>query len=419
MRFPLFSAALLGGILAVSGNAPQAKADGATAQPPTVTPAAFTPRGTIVFTEDFEHGTASDAWSDRTVTSCPNGKTQYLGPFGPGKVTLSLHTLPEHQALRLSFTLHILGSWDGVGKWGPDRWNCGLRGGPLFMETTFNNCFLIWCDNIWQSFPESYNEVQQDVFKGMPARPPLLLACHGGSGAAGIADLGFIWHETSCSTTYKFNFVIPHGAADATLEFSNLCDDLKDNQSFALDDVRVETLADVPALGKEDAERAWQALLTGSPVAAFRAAGEFLAHPDELFRHCRQMLAADPARVQQLLNHLDTGSTRAEALFADMEPGDDQERIAALRELTLMPGDRWNSRQDEDTFDAAHPQGSLTLLSWRRVMADKQALSSTPLVRGIMRIASLLRQHGTPEAVKMAEACEDRVSSNTGNTAGE
>ena len=369
------------------------------------------PPRTAVLAEDFENGTATEGWSDRTVTTAPNGKTKYLGVFGPGTVTLSLNKLPKHAALRLSFTLHILGSWDGVGLWGPDRWRCGLKGGPVFLETTFNNCFLHWSDNIWQSYPEPYNQVQQDLFADMPARPPRLLACHGGSGASGIADLGFIWNKRPCSTSYTFSFVVPHSSTDATLEFTNLCDDPKNDQSFALDDVCVEALDTLPALSEADVERAWQILLTGSPAAALLAGSEFLAHPQELLRHCRELVKADPSRVKKLLERLDTGTTRSESLFADMEPGDDQARIAALRELTLMPGDLWTNRQQRDAFDATHPQLARTWQNWIYVMYEKGALSSTPLVRSAMRLAAWLRQNGTPEAAKMADAIEARVSS--------
>lgn len=361
-----------------------------------------------ILCEDFD---TSATWSDRTITACPNGRTKYLGPFGPGTVSLNLSSLPAHRALRVSFTLHILGSWDGVGHWGPDRWRCGLRNGPVFMETTFNNCFLIWSDNIWQSFPELYNPVQQELFKNMPSRPPILLACHGGSGATGMADLGLTWIKyKEISTTYQFSFIVSHADAAAAIDFSNLCDDPKSDQSFALDDVRVEALDDVPHLNEGDAERAWQILFSGSPSAAFTAGTEFLAHPDELLRRAGQLVNADPARVQALVNRLDAGPTRAESVFADMEPGDDVERIAALRELTLMPGDLWKNRREGDLIDAQHPQRTRTQQCWFDVMYDTNALTSTPLVRAGMRLASLLRQNGSPEAIKMAEVIEGRVS---------
>ncbi len=369
-----------------------------------------------VLSEDFENGGASAGWSDRTVAACPNGRTNYLGPFGPGTVTLNLAELPAHRALRISFTLHILGSWDGVGRWGPDRWQCGLRDGPTFIDTTFNNCFLIWCDNVWQSFPELYSPVQQTLFKTMPSLPPMLLACHGGSGATGLADLGWNWTKfkgkeyKEISTTYRFHFVVPHAGPAAVIDFTNLCDDLKHDQSFALDDVSVEALQNVPALAARDIELAWQSLFCGSPSAAFKASTVFLAHPDELLRRTNQLVTADETRVGVLMDRLDAGPTRAEGVFADMEPGDDVERIAALREMTLMPGDLWQRRQQEDPFDPEHPQRTRTLQCWIYPMNNKNALTFTPLVRAGMRLSALLRQNGSPEALKMAETIEARVS---------
>jgi hypothetical protein len=371
-----------------------------------------------VLSEDFENGGASAAWSDRTVAACPNGRTKFLGPFGPGTVTLNLAELPAHRALRVSFALHILGSWDGVGRWGPDRWRCGLREGPTFLDTTFNNCFLIWCDNVWQSFPELYSPVQQTLFKTMPSLPSMLLACHGGSGATGLADLGWNWSKykgkeyKEISTTYRFSFVVPHAGPAAVIDFTNLCDDPKYDQSFALDDVSVETLHNVPALAARDIELAWQSLFCGSPSAAFTASTVFLAHPDELLRRANQLVTADETRVSVLMDRLDAGPTRAEGVFADMEPGDDVERIAALREMTIMPGDLWQRRQQEDPFDPEHPQRTRTLQCWIYPMYNPKAMTFTPLVRAGMRLSALLRQNGCPEALKMAETIEERVSLN-------
>jgi len=301
-----------------------------------------------------------------------------------------------------------------VGRWGPDRWRCGLRDGPAFMETTFNNCFLIWCDNVWQSFPELYSPVQQTLFKTMPSLPSMLLACHGGSGATGVADLGWNWSKhkeyKEVSTTYRFSFVIPHAGPAAVIDFTNLCDDPKNDQSFALDDVSVEALHNVPALAARDIELAWQALFCGSPSAAFTASTVFLAHPDELLRRTNQLVTADQTRVGVLMDRLDAGPTRAEGVFADMKPGDDVERIAALREMTLMPGDLWQGRKQEDPFDAKHPQRTRTLQCWIYPMYNRNAMTFTPLVRAGMRLSALLRQNGSPEALKMAETIEDRVS---------
>jgi hypothetical protein len=364
-----------------------------------------------LLSEDFENGGASPAWSDRTVAACPNGRTKYLGPFGPGNVALNLAELPAHRALRVSFTLHLLGSWDGVGLWGPDRWRCGLRDGPTFLDTTFNNCFLIWADNVWQSYPELYSPVQQTFFKTMPRLPSMLLACHGGSGSTRVADLGWNWSKhKEISTTYRFSFVVPHAGPAAVIDFTNLCDDPKNDQSFSLDDVSVDALQNVPALAAGDIELAWQALFCGSPSAAFAASSVFLAHPDELLRRANQLVTTDETRVDVLMDCLDAGPTRAEGVFADMEPGDDGERIAALREMTLMPGDLWQRRKQQDPFDPEHPQRTRTLQCLKYAMDNRNAMTFPPLVRAGMRLSALLRQNGSPEAIEMAETIEDRVS---------
>ncbi len=370
------------------------------------------PTATLVLAENFGSGRASALWSDTKVTAVPNGKGHYLGPFGTGTVSLVAQRLPTHQALRLAFKLHLLGSWDGVGLWGPDRWRCGLRGGPVCLETTFNNCFLVWSDNIWQSYPELYNPVQQSLFARLPRRPSHLLACHGGTGAARIADLGFAWSKhPNISTTYDLAFVIPHTATEATLEFTNLCDDPLSDQSYALGEVRLETLDRVPPWSAEEAERAWQLLFCGSSSDAAKAEAQFLTHPQELRCHAQQLVEGETGRIKALMACLDTGAVRAEGLYTDVDAGEDQDRLAALRELTLMPGDLWKLRQQHDPFDAEHPQQCRNLQSWIYVMYGMKDLSTPPLVRAGMRLSSLLRQQGTPADALLADQIEARVSS--------
>ena len=104
------------------------------------------------------------------------------------------------------------------------------------------------------------------------------------------------------------------------------------------------------------------------------------------------------------------GPTRAEGINFDVEPGNDTARIAALRELTLMPGNIWTNRSQHDPFDAAHPQRTRTLQTWIYVTYDKTVLTSAPIVRAAMRLASLLRQNGTAKAVELATAIEARTS---------
>ena len=82
-----------------------------------------------------------------TNVESPNHAQRFLGEFGgpqiglPGEpsynhtrveqtVSLALRDLPPHAALKISFDLYILKSWDGLSPaYGPDRWS-GDRGRP-------------------------------------------------------------------------------------------------------------------------------------------------------------------------------------------------------------------------------------------------------------------------------------------------
>ena len=60
--------------------------------------------------------------------------------------------LPEHEALKVSFTVHFVGPWDGSGydQWSPDRFFCKVDSMTM-IDSTFNNCHLRFTDNIYRS----------------------------------------------------------------------------------------------------------------------------------------------------------------------------------------------------------------------------------------------------------------------------
>jgi hypothetical protein len=77
-------------------------------------------------------------WSPTTAGTTPNGR-KFLGQFGNETVSLTLTDLPLHGALRVSFDLFIIQSWDGLGSSPVDQWGIRVDGAPLIL-TNFSNC---------------------------------------------------------------------------------------------------------------------------------------------------------------------------------------------------------------------------------------------------------------------------------------
>src|SRR5262249_24620683 len=69
-------------------------------------------------------------------------------------ISLSLSNLPAHGALRLTFDLYILKSWDGDSPaYGPDRFILSVADGPVLLDKTFSNNPKTSSDASFQSYP--------------------------------------------------------------------------------------------------------------------------------------------------------------------------------------------------------------------------------------------------------------------------
>jgi hypothetical protein len=184
-------------------------------------------RGDMPYRQDFE-GEVGSEWSVGRTEMTPAGGRHFLGQFGNDAVRLALQELPEHATVTLSFDLYVIRTWDGSGEngWGPDVWRVGVDGGPTLMETSFSypGC---WINR--QAYPGTYG----------------INYYTGGTGAAEMDTLGYTWRfpdgEYPLDAVYRFHFTFPHTGDSLALNFSATGLQELFDESWGLDNVRVET----------------------------------------------------------------------------------------------------------------------------------------------------------------------------------
>jgi hypothetical protein len=97
----------------------------------------------LLYFNDFQAAIGAE-WSFSTASTSPSGQ-RFLGELSNTNVTLSLDSLPPHQALVLEFDLYIIASWNGnggpvgSGSEDPDRIEFAVAGGAVLKRTTFSN----------------------------------------------------------------------------------------------------------------------------------------------------------------------------------------------------------------------------------------------------------------------------------------
>ncbi|MHC1766694.1 MAG: hypothetical protein AB9869_20710 [Verrucomicrobiia bacterium] len=176
------------------------------------------------YAADFE-GVVGPEWSSQQTDLTPAGNRRFLGQFGNDTVSLSLRNLPAHQAVTIGFDLFVIQSWDSDGNGGgPDVWDLRVTSGPALLHTTFSNTggpegFR----NNHQAFPGNFpDEVH-------PAR----------SGALENNSLGYGIYGDA---VYHLTFTFPHTADAVTLNFSGQGLQSLGDESWGLDNVRVDLL---------------------------------------------------------------------------------------------------------------------------------------------------------------------------------
>jgi hypothetical protein len=171
-----------------------------------------------------------------TNTDSTNGAQRFLGEFGgprigrPGDpgynrtrvdqtICLTLTNLPPHAALRLTFDLLVLKSWDGNSPiYGPDRWALSIAGGPVLLDTTFSNNPKVGKEGSHQNYPQP---------QALPR-----------TGAARTNSLGCAFFGDSI---YPLAFTFPHSGSTLELNFSSSLFEGKGlaDESWGLDNVRL------------------------------------------------------------------------------------------------------------------------------------------------------------------------------------
>lgn len=141
-------------------------------------------------------------------------------------VSLTLHNLPRHTALRVTFDLVILKSWDGNSPaYGPDRWSLAVPGKSALLETTFSNNPKVATDGSDQNYPE-------------PGSPPR-------TGALSTGTLGY--SDFFKDSIYRLTFTFPHTAGRLRLDFHSSLFEGKGtaDKSWGLGNVKIEVVPDV------------------------------------------------------------------------------------------------------------------------------------------------------------------------------
>jgi len=203
------------------------------------------PWSTVYF-NDFEDQ-AGPEWSRSTIPATPIGERRFLGQFGNSTATLTLTDLPSHTRMRVSFDLFVIRSWNGnevqEGA-GPDHWMLTVDD-----ETLLNTTFANRPSSADQAFPGNYPDEQY---------PPQ-------TGAAEVDSLGYMYFdfigptsELPQSAVYHMVFTVEHETDATTVSFSASGLEGLDNESWGLDNVRIEVL---------DAEAEVEAQLTISSTA--------------------------------------------------------------------------------------------------------------------------------------------------------
>ncbi len=190
-------------------------------------------RGQEVYCSAFEHG-AGEPWSKRPVTQCPSGRHTFLGPFAYENATLSLDNLPEHARVRLSFDLMIILTWDGDASLdqptpnGPDLFDVTVDRGPRLVHASF--VARPSSDNTTQSFPGRF------PYDHLPA----------GTASAESRSLGYNWPGGVGSGpddyVYHVERSFAHRGSRLKIAFSGINLEAVDNESWGLENVRVEVL---------------------------------------------------------------------------------------------------------------------------------------------------------------------------------
>ena len=273
--------------------------------------------GVTVYFNDFERDAPGEEWSSRATDVTPKGNRKFLGQFGCESVTLGLSKLAEHECLRVSFELYMIGDWDGSSPlWGPDIIDFGVVGRPLFLHTNFCNCGF-FNDNNEQAFPDPY-----------PCRPhPGWTGCHEQQTLGYIRSWGGPDRTFVTDSVYRFSFTFPHDEAKLKLKWTSHSTEKIEHESWGLDNVRVEIVP--PAkLRDEKLAELWNDLaLDGEDaIRGFHALWSLVAAGDRAVEFLQQQYAEDRKYDEQAVAQW----------IADLDFAEFTKRQSASRKLSAL-----------------------------------------------------------------------------------
>lgn len=191
----------------------------------------------LAYFNDFETAAGSE-WSNTSISTTPVGNRDFLGEFSNQNVSLSLTGLEQHNRVTLSFDVYVLRSWDGnsnqpdptFGTLGPDVFNVTVNGGPALVNTTFSNHFDsgISPGSTRQAYPDAFGDGDYAA----------------GTGAAETNTLGYthpVQTSVPMDSVYHITVSFDHIASSVQLDFSASGLQVIGDESWGLDNVRVET----------------------------------------------------------------------------------------------------------------------------------------------------------------------------------
>jgi hypothetical protein len=205
----------------------------------------------VVYSSNFEQ-TVGAEWSSRKTGVTPKAGRRFLGPFANDQVSLTLKGLPRHACVCVSFGLFVMMTWDGGDLRDPDIWNLRVKGGPKLIHCTFATARG---EQGAQTFP--------DNLPG-PLHP-------GRTGAAEKLTLGYAWSGRPLDAVYRLRPVFAHTGRELTLVFSGSALQEVADESWGLDNLKVELLSGPQPLEKRELGHCWQALVGADPPKAFEA----------------------------------------------------------------------------------------------------------------------------------------------------
>ncbi|MBN2006937.1 MAG: Ig-like domain-containing protein, partial [Anaerolineae bacterium] len=185
---------------------------------------------TLVYSETFEGGADPAHWSDAQTYHFAVHTGWILGLFGEASgendktVTLSLDSLPPHDAIKISFQLVTIGSWDGIHETHGDAWDFSVQGGPLLLDTTFSVWDAYDSMDWWQNYPDARVPCPEPGCPG-PSHP-------GHAGASHIYDMSEV--------VYDMAFTVGHTGNDIAFDFHSLLGEMDEN--WGIDNVEVSAI---------------------------------------------------------------------------------------------------------------------------------------------------------------------------------